>query len=231
MPTSGETSWVLTAGDAIRQAMVELGVLSAGEDPDDSEMNDGIVRLNAMLQSQQLASLMSREATGTLAVPAAAGAATLPASIRDVSGVRHVVNATYHRPLAEWNRSQFYSLPNRAQAGNPTTWTLERGRAGHVLRLWPVPATAVTLHLDYSRMADVVTAPDEEIDLPQEWGEAIIYNLATRLAGMFGASRIDPANLQRVEMRAAQLLTEALDADRPNSYFMEPMDGLPAYGR
>jgi hypothetical protein len=107
--TSGITSWPLTAEEIVTQAMIELGAIASGETPTGEEMEDGLIRLNAMLKTWGGEGNLFRETTATLVIPAATGAGTLPAGVRDVSSVRHVVSSSYSRQLAEWNRGQYYS--------------------------------------------------------------------------------------------------------------------------
>lgn len=225
MPTSGETNWPLTAGEIVMQAMVELGVLPSGQEPEAGEMSDALVRLNAMLKSWSVRVNLFREESGTVTIAGGTGAATLEQSVRDLFSVRHVVSATYYRPLAQWNRDQFYSLPNGSAAGNPTIYYLSRGVDSTALHIWPVPAADITLHLNYSRAAETITSVDETLDIGQEWQETVILGLASRLASMFGATRLDPATVQRIDGRAAELYGVMLDSDRPDSYLFEPWDG------
>lgn len=225
MPTSGETSFSRTAGDWIKSALVELGAISMGEEPELSEYNEAVVRLNGLLKFIAVKGAMYRDSTATLTVTGGTGAVTLPATVRDVSSVRHVISATNHRPLALWNRSQYYALPNRITVGNPTIAFINKTVSGLELRLWPVPAADVSLHMDYSRAAEVVTAPDETLDIPEDWQDAFMLALAARCASMFGADRMDPAKVQRIEAQANSALTALFDADRPDSYYFEPWDG------
>ena len=225
MPTSGETSFEWTAGDLIKSAMVELGVLSLGDEPDSDEYAEAVRRLNGFLKYLATKGAMFRDSTGTVTITGGTGAATLDSAIRDVSSVRHVVSATNYRQLMPWNRSQYYAMPNRAAVGNPSIYFINKTTTGNEIRIWPVPAADITLHIDYSRGAEVVTAPDETLDVPEDWHDAMLYNLASRLASMFGADRIDTVKLQRVERSAAETLNAMLDADRPDSYFMHPWNG------
>jgi hypothetical protein len=222
MPTSGITDWPLTAEDIVTQAMVELGALNSGGTPEGEEMEDGILRLNAMLRTWQGEGNLFRERTGTLVIPAGTASGTLPADVRDVSSVRHVVSPTYNRPLAEWNRGQFYALPNRIAVGNPTVYYVGRSNGGLTITVWPVPSTDATLELDYSGVAETVTDPSETVDVPEEWQEALILGLASRMASMFGQTRSDPGTVARIDQKAAVLYQRLLDRDRPNSYFFEP---------
>ena len=225
MATSGVTDWTVTAGDLVTRALKEIGVLPSGGVPEAEELSDGIDTLNFMLKSWAGESNLFREATGTITIPGGTGAGTLPQGIRDINSVRHVVSATFDRPLTQWNRSQYYSMPNRAAVGNPTVYYLAQTVGSDELRVWPVPAADVTLHLDYSRSPEIVTGPTETVDVPQEWYEAVVFGLAARMANMFGATRLDPNAVAVVTQRAEVLYRELLDRDRPESYYFEQYDG------
>lgn len=220
MTVSGVTDWPLTAGEIVAQAMYELGELSQGEEPDGDEMEDGILRLNAMLRSWGGEGNMFREASSTLALAAGVASVALAADIRDVSSVRYV--GSYNRPLAAWNRGQFYSLPNRTQLGTPIAYYVSEAISGRTLNVWPVPSAACVLELDYSRQAQTVTDPSETVDVPEEWQEALILGLASRLAAMFGTTDTQPGKVARIDARAQATYQRLLDRDRPDTYVFEP---------
>lgn len=225
MATSGETNWPLTAGEIVQQAMVKLGILTSGDSPEASEMTDGLVELNSMLKTWSRKVNLWRDGTGTVVITGGVGSATLPQEVRDVNSVRHVVSATNKRLLNQWNRDQYFSMPNLAAVGNPTIYYIKRDLDDVEIRLWPVPATDITLHLDYSRAAETVTASDQTLDISQEWGEAVILNLASRLAGQFGAIRLDPQTVGDIKQRAAILEQELFDSDRPDTIEFQSWTG------
>ena len=217
------TTWSITAGEIIKQAMVELGAISSGEAPDSTETEDALLRLNAMLNTWAGENNLFREGSGTLSVTG--GTATLPSDVMTVNSVSHIVSSTYHRPLVEWNRSQYYILPNRNAVGNPTIYYIRKTVSGNEIHLWPIPSGTVTLAIDYGRAPNTADDIDETVDIPQDWQEAVIMGLASRCASMFGTTRLDPGTVQRVDGRAAELYQKLLDRDRPDSYYFEPWDG------
>lgn len=225
MTTSGITAWSLTARDIVTQAMIELGILASGGEPESAELSDCLLRLNGMLKSWQGKVNLFREGTGTISVPGGSGAGALPEGIRDISSVRHVVSANNYRQLVQWQRSQYLSLPNRATSGSPTVYYLSQQIGGDTLHIWPVPVNDITLHIDYTREADTITNPAQTLDIPSEWHETVILGLAARIAGMFGATRADPATVGDVKQRAEQLYQQMLDQDRPDSYVFESYAG------
>jgi hypothetical protein len=224
MSTSGETAWSLTALDIVKQAMLELGVLSSGEDPDASEAADCYVRLNGMLKSWQGEANLFREATGTITIPAGSASGSLDAGIGRISSARVVLSSTNQRQMVPWNRSQYLSLPNKAASGSPTIYYAGEGIGGGTLYVWPVPTADTDIAIDYSRLAETVTDGSETLDIPEEWQEAVYLGLAARIAGMFGATRADPNTVMEVKSRAEALYQRMLDRDRPDSYYFEASD-------
>jgi hypothetical protein len=218
MTTSGVTAWSLTARDMVKASLLELGVISSGEDPEASEMEDCLVRFNGMLKSWQNTTNLFRETTANIVTTPATASVTLSAGIRDVSSVRFVQSATIDRLLYPMGRTDYLSMPNKTTAGSPTMYYLSRQRDAAVLYLWPVSATAATLRIDYSRIAETITDQSETVDVPEEWQETVILGLAERCIGMFGTSRLDPATAANVRQRAGALYSQMLDSDRPDSY-------------
>lgn len=220
MPTSGITSWPLTAEEVVTQACYELGSHAAGEVPTGQEMDDALVRLNAMLRTWQGEGNLFRDEETQIVFAAGMGEQVLSADIRAINNAWAV--GPYNRILAQWNRSEYLSLPNPGQSGAPVAWYAETSPAGLTMHLWPVPATDTIIALDYSRKGYTVTDPSETLDVPEEWQEALILGLASRMASMFGITRSDPNTVQRIDGRATALYQRLLDRDRPDSYIFEP---------
>ena len=226
MPTSGDVTLELTFADAAKSAAVELGAIGTADDLEDSEREEMQRRANSMLKTWSVEANLFREETATVTITGGTGAATLPAEVREVNSLRHVISATNHRPLARLNRDEYYAYPNRSTVGNPSIFYVNKGTDALELRIWPVPAADIDLNMDYSRGAYAIGAPDETLDIPTEWHEAFILGLASRSASMFGTTRIDPQTVARIEGQANALYQRMLDADRPDSYYFEPYGGV-----
>jgi hypothetical protein len=63
--------------------------------------------------------------------------------------------------------------------------------------------------------------PEQELDIPPEWHEAVLYGLASRSAGIFGTTMLDPAKVSRCDTQAKTSYERMLDSDRPDSYYFE----------
>lgn len=222
MTTSGITSWPLTVEEIVTQAAYELGAYSSGESLSGEDMDDGIVRLNAMLNYWGGEGNLYRETTDTITVTGGTGVVAAPDDAASISSVHHVVSATNYRQLVPWERAQYYTLPNRSASGNPTIYYVGRTISGLTINVWPVPSADITLEIDYGRAVETVTDITETLDVPQSWQEAVIQGLASRMANMFGSTNTDPRTVARVDQKAAVLYQRLLDRDRPDAYHFEP---------
>lgn len=218
MPTTSENpTWFQTVGQLCESAAVELGAIGLGDSIEASEQAQMIIRLNSMLAKWSKDSGMWREALADITLAGNTPAVTLPVDVRDVRSIRHVVNPSYKRPLTYFNRDQYLQLPNRTQAGLPIAFYYAQQLEGDQLYVWPVPTAQVTLEMDYNRTFFFAEAPEQGLDVPREWHEALLYGLAARCANMFGVTRTDPAAIQRIDAQARSSYQEFLDADRPDS--------------
>lgn len=215
MTTSGTTAFSNTARDFVKHALLENGIISFGEDPEADELTACLFRLNAMLKSWGARGLTWKQevytATGTLNV----ASIVLPDYVREVNAARVYLSATNERALGRFERDDYNILPNKAASGSPSLYHVDRNAGAVTIYVWPVPTAAYTLKLDIDRLADTVTDASETIDIPEEWTEAVMCNLALRCCNIFGA---DPA--RELVARAQMLEREMFDAWRPASYFM-----------
>lgn len=221
MPTSGTFAFATTARDLIQKALREIKVLPAGEDATSEELDDAILSLNGMLKSWQTEDSVWREESVTVPISAGDAATTLDSDIRDVVDARLAVSATYERPMQVWTRADYNQVPNKLVGGDPLTFYFSRQRGDAILYVWPVPTTDVNVILECIRGIETITNASQNIDVPEDWAEAVWTNLAVRLAGSYGAAaELTPELVNRADA----LYQRLLDSSRPASYFMGPWD-------
>jgi hypothetical protein len=226
MATSGTIDETMTARQVCTAAAQDLGVYGAGESVSASDMAEMVRRLSFMLKSWQADGVnLWREADGEVEFLAGEKTVTLYPYCLDVLEARLVQSSTFLRPLQRWELGEYKQLPNPDQPGIPAAFYVGKGTGAVALSLWPVPQSDVTIRYTYSRVIEDVTDANQNLDVPQEWLEAVWTNLAVRCASMFGAARLDPAGLQLLIGRAATLEQKMLDQDRPASIFMGPVYG------
>jgi hypothetical protein len=216
MPTSGVTAWSMTARDIITAALDENAILPLGEEMEAAEATKCMIRLNALLKSWRIGGHL--EATGTVTVLADTASGELDGDIQAVLTARLVESATNERPLARFERDEYFMLPNKTASGTPSIFYADQQRDAPVLYVWPVPTANATLKITYLRKPDTVTGLSETVDIPEEYQEALYSNLAVRCCGIFG---IEPK--AELVARAQRLEREMFDNSRPASYFMGPL--------
>lgn len=90
-------------------------------------------------------------------------------------------------PLIELSRQEYFDLPAKASTGYPTQYYYDPQLATGQLYLWPTPDNgAIRYNITYQSQIDDFDAAGDTSDLPQEWLECLVYNLASRMAPAFG---------------------------------------------
>ena len=121
-------------------------------------------------------------------------------------------------PMARLNRDSYANLPNKAFQGKPLQFWLDRTLDEPIMYVWPVPSasTAIAQVTTYVKryIMDVGTLT-QEIEVPQRWYEAIVYQLAARFAEEL--PQVDPAMMPILDQKAMRALNEAEMEERDNS--------------
>jgi hypothetical protein len=127
-----------------------------------------------------------------------------------VHSVRYRNAAGLDMPMSPMTRQRYYDLPNKTSTGIPNAWFYDKQRATGTLYIWQPPAavTTETLRVTYERPIDT----DEDIDVPPEWENAVVWNLAEALAPAYAPDK-------DVSADAAFWLSTALAADHEGSVF------------
>lgn len=123
-------------------------------------------------------------------------------------------------PLSPFSRQQYSQLPNRASTGIPNQFWFNRLKDPEIY-VWPVlQSTSTTYLLGYSIQQQIsdITSISTQLDVPNRWFDAIIWQLAERLC--YELPSIDPTVMQLVSAKASQYLLE-VEA--------EEVDGMPYY--
>lgn len=220
MATSGSTNFAMNARQIITRAFRLLKIVGGTDEPSADEMDTGEEVLNLLLKTWSAQEHLwivtegSQVLTGGTASYAISGARRMLSVRRRISSI--------DTPLSELSRQEYYDLPTKSQQGMPINWFFDPQRATRTLYLWLVPSTAIaastTLHFTYLRVIEDIDALENDPDIPQEWLEALIYNLAARLGPEFGA---DENVLPRIEARAQALLSDldSQDQEMASIYF------------
>jgi hypothetical protein len=209
MAVSNSSDFSLTVADLIAEARRKIGVHSDEEPLEAQDLQTAMKTLNLMMKAWQAEGVMTWTYTeGTLALAqgdadyafGSGGAfTTVPVDILDM----RINRGGNDLPMCRMSREEYFCLPNKTTQGYPTQWYYDRQRQGGTLYVWPVPdATAGTLKFTYRRPIMDLDAGPNDFDIPQEWFDAVVYNLADRLAENYGLSNTPTG--QKVTAKAIQ---------------------------
>jgi hypothetical protein len=217
MATSGVTGFSRTARDIVTRAMRKAKILGSGGVPTAKELANGIEIINEYLKSLQMRGVaLWRETNATVTIVANEVSGLLPPYIREVTSARLVVTATNERPLGKLVRQEYQDIPNKATQGTPSCYYVARQRDQVTLYVWPVPVATQSIKIDYDRECEIITDGSQNVDIPNEYIGTLVAVLSLKMADEFGSDIS-----QLLVSEASSLEAAMLDADRPDSYFME----------
>jgi hypothetical protein len=121
-------------------------------------------------------------------------------------------------PLARMNRDDWTNLPNKTFQGRPLQYWFDRSRTYPTMQIWPVtdPTNMFGQFVIWKQryIMDVGTLTDE-LDIPQRWYEAVVWQLSWRLA--MEMPEFDMNLLGVIKATADEALAVAQSEERDNS--------------
>lgn len=210
------TTGTYTARDLITDAYRKVGIVAEDEAMTADQAATGVREMNRMLKGWQNKGVnLWAKSSQTLTLTTAASY-----SLNPVRPIR-ILSARFTRsgietPIQEMTRDEYDRLPVKTSTGQPTSFHYDRQREAALFYVWPVLAVASgeTVKITYEREFDDQTDLDTVPDVPGEWWDALLYNLADRLQDNHPG--IDNP---KVTARAGALLDDALAGDREGSIF------------
>ena len=157
--------------------------------------------------------------------------------VRVTSGTLSVAQVSWGNtpteiPMGRLNRDSYTQLPNKTfQSLRPLQFWFDRQVRQPVMRLWPVPNTAVEAQqivVWRKRHIMDVGSLTQEIEVPQRWYEAVVAGLAAKLA--LELVDVDPGIVPTLDTKAAAALYTAQMEERDRSPIMIAPD-IGAYTR
>ncbi len=125
--------------------------------------------------------------------------------------VRRKQLTDYEIPINFASREEYMSLPNKNQPGTPIQAYYSRQIPYGTMYVWNAPYSAVpVIRFTYERKLQIMTEADETFDVPENWYDAIVYNLSLRLIPVFGCS---PGRKADIQILAKDSLDMALGFD------------------
>lgn len=179
-----------TAQTIIERALRLIGAVSSGEDAITDELNDGLVALNAMIESwstERLAIYAYQNKTFTL-VPSDA-TITLGGTTPDVDTRPerienlYVTEGGFDYQVQLVNADRWAAIGDKATTSNlPSLAYYEPTYPQGVLNLWPVPTTGNTLTIQMWITLTAFASLSTDVSLPKGYERALAYNLAIEIS-------------------------------------------------
>jgi len=144
--------------------------------------------------------------------------------VRAISGTLsfdqiYMSNTPTEIPLARMNRDDYTNLPNKVfQSNRPLQYWLDRVIPHPTMYLWPIPnlqATVYQIVVWRQRQIMDVGTMTQELEVPQRWYEAIVANLAAKMA--MEIIEVDVALVPLLDAKADKALAIAQAEERDNS--------------
>ncbi len=215
MSTSGTATFTRNRNQIIKSALRKVSAFEAGEEPDNDSVSDASDALNAMIKHWQGSGIhIWRMAEGSLTLVAnqvsyVLGTDPEERPIKIISARLHDATSGIDTPIEEMDRVEYQEMPNKTASGTVSSFFYDR-RDGTsstgLIYLWPAPDNSTdTVKYTYARPIETFTAAGDDADFPEEWSQAIIWNLADQIADDYDVP--DPKR-GRIEARAAKYLDE-----------------------
>lgn len=204
MSTSGTVAFTMTLNEIVETAFGHLGIAQEGEAVSARMYADGKRALNLMVKTWGAQPHLWTLSEGTLALVASQATYVLTPKPMRVLSVRRRQGGI-DTPLNEMSRQEYFDQPSKTgSTSTPVSFYYDPQRDTGTLYLWPAPSAQVaslfSVNFTWLRRMDDMTSASNEVDLPQEWLEAVTWNLAKRLMTQY------PVNDQSI---AAIVLTMA----------------------
>lgn len=232
MSTSGNTISLLNRDDIIKSALRKLVVIAEDQLPTASQITAAAEALNIIVAEFRTLgmSVWAREEFLLTLVP---GQGIYNFGIGQPVPIpypMYIYDITLEIPpnftkiqLNNFAIVDFNQLP-KDSTGTPVNFNYQPMNNVGVLRLWPTPDTTVpagsVLRIIHQRPLEVFDTAVDNPDFPQEWGNALIYNLALSLCDEYG---VPDTKLARIAKQADTHLGTALsNSNEQGSVFFQP---------
>jgi len=210
-----------TTRDIIEDSLRLIGVLGTGMTSTDAEAQDALRQLNRMLETWNLESMMSfsTDRHNTLALTASTQTYTIgtggtfnvtrPIEIEGASIRFNPSSEDTEIPLGILYEEQWHSIPDKdTESTVPSSLYYEPEYPLGKVHLWPIPSVNTHQLILYVRNPlGALAALATTVQFPPGYEEAIVYNLAVRLAPGFGRPPdvfvIDTARTTKAKIKIA----------------------------
>lgn len=126
-----------------------------------------------------------------------------------ISARRHNLESGIDTPIDIWDRLEYQDMPNKTASGTPNAVYYDRRGGANTsgyLYIWqPNSSPEYCLKLTVARPIQIFSAAGNTPDVPEEWTNAITWNLAEELSAEYSTPE---STYARIQKKAAQYLAE-----------------------
>lgn len=207
------TTGTQTVLDIVTDALLDIEAIQMGQNVPGKQGDHAKRLLNRLMKSWQLLDFTPDFLVASQSVAATTSAAHTLSPVRPVRLLSVRVKNTNGNeiPMIELTRDEYDQLPNKDAIGTPTQFYYDRQKENAILYVYPLysSVTTETFEITYEREFEDIASLSDTIDLPGEWYDVAVKQLADRLAPAYGSE----ASKQRTAMEAARALNTALAAE------------------
>lgn len=185
MTTSATATFDPTTDEIVTDALREIGVLNAEQDPEPAHLTLGRRFLGYIMKSlaNEGVSLRVIERV-TLATPGISFSAS--SDTEDVTKMFWTDLAGVDHPMQKRARDEYDDLSLKTTAAPPTQFFCDQSNGGFTVFLYPVPdGNVVSVTYTRRRRYRDTDAGDVTLDVPQKWHLAVMFKLCALLCPHF----------------------------------------------
>lgn len=185
-----------TIRDSVERSLRLLGVKASGEALEASELTDGILAFNRMLESWAVDGILVNAITREVFTLVAGTQTYLMGTGQTFNTTRPIriesagiISNGFEYPMESYTSLQWAAINNKSQGTNiPEKFYAEGTATNETINVWPVPNSAVQIAIYSEKPFTEYATGSETLALAPGYADAIEYNLAVRLAPEYGKS-------------------------------------------
>lgn len=199
MTTSNSTDFSVSRDDIINRALRLIGAVAQGETPTSAQISEASTALNSLVKAWQadgmpLWALKRYNITLTASTNSynigVGQTIDTPKPLKVLQAWFHNTSSNVDVPMRIVTQQEYNILGNKTSSGQPIQLWYEPLNMYGTLHVFPTPSSTDAANgyitILYQRPFEDFDSSTDTPDFPQEWYDAIMYGLATRLAPEYG---------------------------------------------
>lgn len=199
MALSNSRNFIQSRDDIIINAMRRVRALKPSETPSSQQINDVAYILNTMVQSWQADSIfLWASSLATLSLSPNVSTYNLSSDIIDIDGDGFIrINNTDFK-VARITKQEYQDISVKGTLGRPIKMYIQFNLDVPVLYTYYTPDVSYTLYYNKVIRLQDFTSNSDNPDFPIMWSDALITNLAYRIASSYNFP-LDETQLLKVD--------------------------------